>query len=89
VGQLLRIILGIKCCILNSIISKLDAQESMVVSIAIDHQMVVIQVQVINNFIEDVLLDGGYGINIITKKLRVQLGLSKPNLAPYNLHMTN
>jgi hypothetical protein len=61
----------------------------MVVSIAIDHQMVVIQVQVINNFIEDVLLDGGYGINIITKKLRVQLGLSKPNLAPYNLHMTN
>jgi hypothetical protein len=51
--------------------------------------MVVIHVQVGKNFIEDVLLDGGSGINIITKNLRVQLGLSKPKLAPYNLHMAN
>jgi hypothetical protein len=33
--------------------------------------MVVIHVQVGGNFIEDVLLDGGYGINIIIEKLRV------------------
>jgi hypothetical protein len=33
--------------------------------------MVVIHVQVGRNFIEDVLLDGGYGINIIIEKLRV------------------
>jgi hypothetical protein len=30
--------------------------------------MVMIQVQVGNNFIEDVLLDGGYGVNIINEK---------------------
>jgi hypothetical protein len=33
--------------------------------------MAMIQVQVGNFFIEDVLLDGGFGVNIITKKLRV------------------
>ncbi len=33
------------------------------------------------------LLDGGFGVNIITEKLRVQLGLSKPKLAPSNVHM--
>jgi hypothetical protein len=33
--------------------------------------MVVIQVEVGNNFIEDVLLHGGFGINIIIEKLIV------------------
>ncbi len=42
-----------------------------------------------NNFIEDVLLDGGFGVNIIMKKLRMQLGLSKPKPTPYNLCMAN
>jgi hypothetical protein len=51
--------------------------------------MVVIHVQVGRNFIEDVLLDGGYGINIIIEKLQVKLGLPKPKLAPYNLRMAN
>ncbi len=36
---------------------------------------------------KDVFLNGGYGVNIIMGKLRVQLGLSKPKLAPYNLHI--
>jgi hypothetical protein len=36
-----------------------------------------------------VLLDGGSGVNIIIKKLRLRLGLVKPKLAPYNLRMTN
>jgi hypothetical protein len=49
--------------------------------------MVVIQVQVGKNFINDVLIDGGSRVNIITKNLGVQLSLSKPNLTPYNLHM--
>ncbi len=35
------------------------------------------------------LLDGGSTINIIREKLKVQLGLSKPKLTPYNLHMAN
>jgi hypothetical protein len=42
--------------------------------------MVIIQVQVGNNFIEGMFQDGGFAVNIITKKLRVQLGLSKPKL---------
>jgi len=36
-----------------------------------------------------VLIDGGSRINIINENLKVQLGLSKPNLAPYNLHMAD
>ncbi len=34
-------------------------------------------------------LDGGFGNNIITKKSKVQLGMSKPKLAPYNMRMGN
>ncbi len=60
-----------------------------VASIAIDHQMAIIHVQGRKNFIEDVLLDGGFGININMEKLRIQLILSKPKLAPYNLHMVD
>ncbi len=33
------------------------------------------------------LLDGGFGVNIITKQLRLRLGLLKPKPAPYNLKM--
>jgi hypothetical protein len=36
-----------------------------------------------------VLLDGGFGVNIITKQLRLRLGLLKPKPAPYNLRMVN
>jgi hypothetical protein len=36
-----------------------------------------------------VLINGGSTINIIIENLIVQLGLSKPNLTPYNLHMVN
>ncbi len=35
------------------------------------------------------LIKRGSGVNIITKNLIVQLSLSKPNLAPYNLHMVD
>jgi hypothetical protein len=51
--------------------------------------MAVIQVQIGNNTIKDVLLDGGSGVNIITKQLRLRLGLPKPKLAPYNLRMAD
>jgi hypothetical protein len=40
-------------------------------SIAIDHQMAIIQVRVGKNFIETVFLDGGSRVNIIMEKLRV------------------
>jgi hypothetical protein len=36
-----------------------------------------------------VLIDGGFGINVITKNMKVQLGLTKFNLAFYNLYMAN
>jgi hypothetical protein len=88
-GQLLRIIPNIKCYIFNSLPSKPTLPKPTIASIAIDHQMAVIHVQVGKNLIEDVLLDGGYGVIIITKKLRVQLGLSKQKPTPYNLHMAN
>ncbi len=51
--------------------------------------MAIIQVQIGKNTIEDVLLDGGYGVNIITKQLILRLGLPNPKLAPYNLKMTD
>ncbi len=37
-----------------------------IIIVAIDNHMVVIQVQIGKNTIEDVLLDGGFGVNIIT-----------------------
>ncbi len=70
-GQLLRIIHDIKCYILNLIPSKPILLIPTVASIAIDHQMAIIKIQVGKKFVEDVLLDGGYGVNIITEKLRM------------------
>jgi hypothetical protein len=51
--------------------------------------MATIQVQIGKNTIKDVLLDGGSGVNIITKQLRLRLGLPKLKPAPYNLKMAN
>jgi hypothetical protein len=42
--------------------------------------MVIIQIQVGKNFNEDVLLNGAYGVHIITKKLRVRLSCQNQNL---------
>jgi hypothetical protein len=36
-----------------------------------------------------VLLNGGFGINIITGQVRLRLRLLKPKLAPYHLRMVN
>jgi hypothetical protein len=79
----------IKRYILNLVPSKPTLLELTVISITIDHQMAVIQVQVGKSFIEDVLLASDFGFNIITEKLRVHLGLSKPKHMTYNLHMAN
>jgi len=51
--------------------------------------MVVIQVQIGKNTLEDVLLDGGSGINIIIEQLRLKLGLPKPKPPPYNIRMAD
>jgi hypothetical protein len=44
--------------------------------------MAFIQVQVGKNNVEDVLLDGGASVNIITKNLRTKFGLPKPRPTP-------
>jgi len=51
--------------------------------------MVVIRVQVKKKTIEDVLLDGGTSVNIITENLITKLGLPKPKLAPYHLRIVD
>ncbi len=57
--------------------------------LTIDNHMVVIQIQIGKNIIEDVFMDEGSGVNIITKQMRLRLGLLKPKPAPYNLKMTD
>ncbi len=61
----------IKHYIFNQLPSKPILLKPVVASVAIDRQMAIIQVQVGNNFIKDVFLDGGYRVNIITEKLKV------------------
>jgi hypothetical protein len=51
--------------------------------------MVVIQIQNGKNIIQDVLLDGGSRVDIITKQLKLKLELPKLKLAPYNLKMVD
>ncbi len=51
--------------------------------------MAIIQIHIRKNRIEDVLLDRGFGVNIITKQLRLILGLPKPKPTPYNLRMVD
>ncbi len=52
-----------------------------------NNHMVVIHIQVGKNNFEDVLLDGGTSVNIITENLKTKLGLPKPKPAPYHLRM--
>jgi hypothetical protein len=50
---------------------------------AIDSQMVMIQVQVGKNMVEDVQLDGRYGVNIMTEELWKRLRLPNPKPKSY------
>jgi len=51
--------------------------------------MAIIQVQIGKNIIKYVLLNGGSGVNIITKQLRLWLGLPQSKPTPYNLRMVD
>jgi hypothetical protein len=55
--------------------------------VLIDHQMVIIDVQIYKHIVENVLLNRRSGMNIIIEKLKAYLGLLKRQLAPYNLWM--
>ena len=56
---------------------------------AIDKHMPVISISISKNIVDDVLLDGGSRVNVITEEERRKLGLSKPSPAPFNLKMAN
>jgi len=57
--------------------------------VIVNLHMVIIQVQIGKNIVEDVLLDGGFGVNIIIENLRKWLKLPIPKLDLYNLKMAN
>jgi hypothetical protein len=58
-------------------------------TIVINNHMAFIQVQMGRIMVDDVILDGGNGVNIITEQLRDRLRLPKPKPTPYNLQMAN
>jgi hypothetical protein len=58
-------------------------------TVAIDNHMVIIHVQIGKNIVDDVILDGGFGVTIIVEQLILKLGLPKPKPTPYNLRMVN
>ncbi len=57
--------------------------------VVINPHMVVIQVQVGENIVENILLDGGSNVNIMTKELWKMLGLPNYKLTPYTLWMVD
>jgi hypothetical protein len=57
-----------------------------IIIVAIYNHMVVIQVQIGKNKIKNVLLDGGFRVNI-HETIEIEVRLLKPNLVPYNLRM--
>ena len=56
---------------------------------AIDKHMPVISICIGKNVVDDVLLDGGLGANVITEEERCRLRLLKPSPTPFNLKMAN
>jgi hypothetical protein len=58
-------------------------------TIEVDNQMAIIQVQVGKNILENILLDGGANVNIITKNLKTKLGLAKLRPFPYHFIMAD
>ena len=56
---------------------------------AIDKHMPVISICIGKNVVDDVQLDGGSGVNVITEEERRRLGLLKPSPATFILKMAN
>ena len=54
---------------------------------AIDKHMPMISISISKNIVDDVLLDSGSGVNVITEEERRKLGLPKPSPEPFNLRM--
>ena len=58
-------------------------------AIDVDRELPVLTVQVGNGTLENVLLDGGSGVNLITEEERNRLGLKDPQPAPFRLRMAD
>ena len=56
---------------------------------AIDKHMPVISLCIGKNVVDDVLLDGGLGVKVITEEERCRLELPKPSPPPFNLKRAN
>ena len=56
---------------------------------AIDKHMPKLSICIGKNIVDDVLLDGGSGVNVITEEEHRRLGLPEPTPAPFNLKMAN
>lgn len=46
-----------------------------------------VQIKVHKNFIDEVMIDGGFRVNITTENLKMQLNLSKLNPTPHYMWM--
>ena len=66
-----------------------STEELIVATEAIDKHMLVISICIGKNIVDDVLLDGGSGVNVITEEESRKLGLPKPSPAPFNQKMAN
>ena len=58
-------------------------------AIAVDRQMPVVQITIEKTLVDNVLLDGGSGVNLMSNNLRKQLGLPQPKPSPYFLKMAD
>jgi hypothetical protein len=93
-GQLMHLALGLKQYAVsklspNSQPTNPQAPPCDLGLVTIDLHMAIILVHARKNIVEDVMLDGGSSVNIITKDLRKKLRLPIPKLAPYTLRMVD
>lgn len=66
-----------------------DHEEVGLNAVAIDQNRPILVVQIGTGTLDDVYLDGGLCLNIITEDVRACLDLSKPQVAPYRLRMAH
>lgn len=58
-------------------------------AIDVDRELPVLTVQIGSGTLDNVLLDGGSGVNLITEEERKRLGLKNPQSAPFRLRMAD
>lgn len=67
----------------------LDHEDVGLNAVAVDQNLPIFSVQIGTRTLDNILLDGGLGINVITEEVRAQSGLPKPQVAPYRLRMAD